>query len=256
MAALGSEFDYFEEIMELFRQSCWPQRGTTNLALFELLLGLAVASPDKTTGQRVNSILAFYHRLKASGAGSSWEDSLTDLIGTAWSYAEHDPDDVGSPPEGTIEVTLPFAEAIETPEGLVGTPGTGGSLDAGTYDYAVSATTYWGETPPSPVETLVVSATGLVDLAWDASTGATGYRIYRGATGEALQLIGAVTELTFTDDGTATPEGPPTNTNTSASFLAREVRTFIRKVTPAHLALEFGYEAGFIVGISDMGEVL
>jgi hypothetical protein len=66
-----------------------------------------------------------------------------------------------------------------------------------------------------------------------------------------------ITASTYTDDGTATlTDLVSTNTNTTGSFQSREARTLARKITPAHLELEFGFDAGFILGSSELGDFL
>lgn len=40
------------------------------------------------------------------------------------------------------------------------------------------------------------------------------------------------------------------------SYGAGVVRALLRRITPAHIALDFGYGAGFLVGISAVGDVI
>lgn len=92
-----------------------------------------------------------------------------------------------------------------------------GDLPAATYYYKVSATNASGETLPSAeVSQVTTGANSKVTLTWGAIAGATGYRIYRGATagGENLYYtVGAVT--TFDDRGTKYTSGTPSATNTA-----------------------------------------
>jgi hypothetical protein len=259
--AVAEEIDLLETTIATLRDSFWPDRDLSNLDIFERLLGLSVNPPDKSDAQRQASVIAFYRKLKSSGAGSEWEQTMTDLIGTGWTYEEHDPDDGGSPDAGVLRLTIPFADPIEVPAGFSATPSTAsGTLPAATYYYYVSAANFYGETQPTAVQSAVLGSAGHVVLDWNDVTDATAYRVYRGTTSTSLKRLdtgGVITASTYTDDGTATlTDLVSTNTNTTGSFQSREARTLARKITPAHLELEFGFDAGFILGSSELGDFL
>jgi Ca2+-binding RTX toxin-like protein len=68
--------------------------------------------------------------------------------------------------------------------------------------------------PPGDIKTGNATLTGnALDISWSAVTGAEGYKVYRDVTGsgdfELVKDVGNVT--TFTDDGSITPSGVPSN---------------------------------------------
>ncbi len=81
---------------------------------------------------------------------------------------------------------------------------TTGTLAAATYTYTVTATNAQGETIASSSASITLGATGGVIVSWTAVAGATGYRVYGRTTG-SLGFLSAVTGLTYTDSGSATP---------------------------------------------------
>jgi hypothetical protein len=104
---------------------------------------------------------------------------------------------------------------------------TGGSLQSGTYYYAVTALTPTGETTISPLAHYQAPAQGVVQLWWAASVGARAYNIYRGTDPGHLSLVGTLVHQTtgyndpadtWTDTGSASPSpvAPPTS-NTATS---------------------------------------
>ena len=126
--------------------------------------------------------------------------------------------------------TVPGNPGTIDPPTLEGvTPGAGGTLAAGAYEYGVSARTARGETPASTTVT-TVAANGSVRVQWGAVCKATGYDVYRrspAGTG-AWERIGTVAQpaspftnagavaLAFSDAGAAgTVASPPTG-NTAA----------------------------------------
>ena len=82
-----------------------------------------------------------------------------------------------------------------------------GTLAAGNYSYRVAATTPFGSTVGSYPQTATLSATGSVELDWDASAGATGYTVYRQdpASQTYCLLASAVSATTFSDLGSLSP---------------------------------------------------
>jgi hypothetical protein len=105
----------------------------------------------------------------------------------------------------------------------------GGTLAAGTYDYAVTATSANGETIGSTTTQTTSGATGSVQLGWDAICQATSYKVYRRVSpagawalvGTVAQPGGAFTdagpvELSFTDSGGAGSAAAPPASNTAA----------------------------------------
>src|SRR6185437_2223459 len=79
---------------------------------------------------------------------------------------------VYQPSSDTLWEMWKLRQGLNPPPFLSGTIGTGGSLLAGTYDYAVTALTPTGETTVSPLRPLTVAAGGKVTLAWSCPVGA------------------------------------------------------------------------------------
>lgn len=248
----AAEMERLDGFLRALRNNFFPQLGEEYLHIWEALLRLTQNPADKTLAQRRSSVLAYLQKLKSSGTATEWVSNLTRLIGTGWSFKEHDPAD------GVLRIKIPYSTAVSAPTGLAATPGGGGTLAADTYYYVVTATTFYGETTPSAEVSAVVAADGTVALDWDNVAGATGYRVYRGTDSGVINLRRIATSLAasaYTDDGSAVPSSaPPPNANTTASFSAAETETLARAITPAHLDLEIDYGVGFIVGVSPVGE--
>src|SRR6185437_13791552 len=92
----------------------------------------------------------------------------------------------------------------------------GGALAVNTYYYVVTAISPIGETIASGEQSQFTTAGDqTLNLSWTATTGAIGYKIYRGTSaGGENQLVGAVSgnaTTTFVDDGAeiTTPGAPP-----------------------------------------------
>lgn len=114
-------------------------------------------------------------------------------------------------------------EVLTPPVFTSATPvGTGGNFTAGTYKWVITAIgPTGGETTVSNEVTATLVLNGSCTLLWAATTGATGYRIYRtavgGGTGTELFAfsVGAVT--TFTDITIGTPAGAQPTINTAGN---------------------------------------
>lgn len=99
------------------------------------------------------------------------------------------------------------------------TNATGGTILAGTYKYIVTAINANGETMASNEQSITTTgSTSTVTVTWAATTGATGYNLYKtaagGATGTELKYktVGLVTTDIDTSPGTPTGTLPTTNT--------------------------------------------
>lgn len=113
-----------------------------------------------------------------------------------------------------LEVLAPPVQSAPT------VSATGGTLVAGTYRYYVTATNSSGETTVSNEQSAVTTgSTSTVTVNWATVTNATGYKVYRtasgGATGTELFLasVGAVTS--YLDTGALTPSGAFPTFNTA-----------------------------------------
>lgn len=95
---------------------------------------------------------------------------------------------------------------VATPVSAACTTGAG-TLAPATYYYRVSAINAVGETEAFAEVSHVLGGVGGVNVNWEATSGATGYKIYGRSTGAELLMdtVGAVT--TWLDDGSVTPSG-------------------------------------------------
>ncbi len=94
---------------------------------------------------------------------------------------------------------------------------TTGTLAAATYTYAVTATNAQGETIAGSSAAITLSSTGGVTVSWSAVAGASGYRVYGRISG-SLGFLGAVTGLSYTDSGSATPGASSPATNSTGTL--------------------------------------
>lgn len=116
-------------------------------------------------------------------------------------------------------------QSLLPPAYVWGGMATGGNLAAGEYVYAVTALSAQGETTPSTGMSINVQPGQTVTIQWDGVPGAIGYKIYRGGTGQALQLVGAVNQasaafntVSWTDRGTEAPAAAaPPRVSTAAT---------------------------------------
>lgn len=106
--------------------------------------------------------------------------------------------------------------ALATPGTITATPGSSGTLAAGTYAYRVTAANQYGETLPATEATATTTGTtGSVALSVTAVTGAVYYRWY-GRTAGGEQFIAQTTDPTYTDTGAIVPLGNLPTANTTA----------------------------------------
>ncbi|RJO74172.1 hypothetical protein D5S18_18640 [Nocardia panacis] len=96
---------------------------------------------------------------------------------------------------------------------------TGGTLAAGTYFWKVTAVGAVESTGSNEVTATTTGSTSSQVLTWTSVSGATGYKIYRGTSAGAENVLVATlgTVLTYTDTGSAgSASTPPTTTGTWA----------------------------------------
>ncbi|MGO4384604.1 phage major capsid protein [Specibacter sp. RAF43] len=95
--------------------------------------------------------------------------------------------------------------ALATPVIALGTAASGGSFNAGTYYWKLTATNTAGETVGSNELTATLTANQQQPINWTSITGANGYRLYRGTTAGAESVLVAVitggATVTYTDKG-------------------------------------------------------
>lgn len=141
---LAMELERLEGRIELVRDQLFPQTATVLLPAWERLVRTAIEPVGSTVEERRMVVMALLSR-SSGRLGEEWEERVTSVVGPGWSYEEHIPGDVTSPPEGTVLLTLPF-EA--------------GSPRLATAGRAIRAFT------PAHLELSVVSAEG---FRWDVS---------------------------------------------------------------------------------------
>ncbi len=104
----------------------------------------------------------------------------------------------------------------------------GGSLGAGTYDYAVSVdSTLGGSSAPAKWASITVTgSSNSVQLSWPAVPNASGYHVWGRVTGAALGLIASPGNvLTYTDTGAISPTPPVPVESTIAAYYPRLIAT-------------------------------
>jgi hypothetical protein len=111
------------------------------------------------------------------------------------------------PSSDTLWEMWKLRQRLNPPPYVSASMGTGGSLPAGTYYYAVTALTPTGETTASAVKSYTVAAGATVGLSWGGPVGATAYRIYRGTSPTSLQLVESLAHVT-TQQGDSGCAGP------------------------------------------------
>ena len=243
----------------------FPLSSDTLLAEWETLFGLPT-DPAKSVAQRRNVISALLTSLKSSDSAGIWESTLNTLIGSGWSYRMDN---------ATYSLTLylPFGPEMTDPISLAASAsGSGGSLAAGTYRYAVTAVNAYGESKYENSVSVVVSAGQSVQLSWSAPLIGVPdfYYIYRGDSVDTMRLLLAqpITTTSFTDGDSATfpllfqdtallmgEKLAPTVSSTQSAAAATIMRV-ARAITPAHINLSVGYTQGFILDVSKVGDLL
>jgi len=130
--------------------------------------------------------------------------------------------------------------------------GSGGSLDAGTYYYQITATNVFGETTPSTETSITVTGSGnQVYVIANGMLNAAGCDVYGRSTGaEGFLAAGTIVggQCVYTDTGAATPGSAPPGTNTTAGFMANGVPLSPAGGTPTQVQYNNGGVLGGIPG--------
>lgn len=137
----------------------------------------------------------------------------------------------------------------------------GGTIATGTYYYAVTSVNAYGESNYAGGTTVALTQGQRASLSWSAPANGTPdkYYVYRGTSLTNMQRLTttAITGTTFTDTGAyALAANLAPTSSTTLSDVAGTVLRIIRAVTPAHITVSSGYNAGFIMGVSKIGDVL
>src|SRR6201992_1918191 len=84
------------------------------------------------------------------------------------------------------DLVIAFEDLNEPVQSALATATTGGTITAGTYKYIVTALNALGETMGSNEQTITTTgSTSTVTVTWATVTGATGYNLYKTASGGA-----------------------------------------------------------------------
>lgn len=131
---------------------------------------------------------------------------------------------VSNPKTGRQIVLRPHSmfknpKPLSTPVNAAFTSGAG-TLGAGTYYYRVAAIDIFGGVTLASTETsLVLGATGGVNVNWTKVTDAVGYKVYGRSTGAELLIATAGDVSTYLDGGSITPAGALPVKNTTCLLL-------------------------------------
>jgi hypothetical protein len=149
-----------------------------------------------------------------------------------------------------------LAEPVQT---ALSTATTGGTITAGTYKYIVTAINALGETLSSNEQTIVTTgATSTVTVSWGAVTGATGYKLYKTASGGATntELLYKTVGVVVTDIDTA-PGAPAGALPTANTALTSGIYTAPTKFVPfRNESLKFTEETVFRRPIRQSADVI
>lgn len=106
--AAARELDLLEAAAEQVRSQFSPSTADILQDAWELTTGLPVGGAGQSLAQRQMSSTKAVRQVLGAGSGLTWEERITDLIGSGWTYEEHIAGDGSSPAANTIRITLPF----------------------------------------------------------------------------------------------------------------------------------------------------
>lgn len=107
--AYAKELALLEAAIEAVRAQLNPLTANVLLSAWEAELALPVGGGGAPDSTRIAAITARLHKVTGQSEGREWIAAITEIVGAGWTYEEHNPADGGSPPEGVIRVTVPFA---------------------------------------------------------------------------------------------------------------------------------------------------
>jgi hypothetical protein len=259
--SLARELERVETMLLTLREHIFPQRADDTygmLAAWEALLGIP-PTPDVVSVEARRELVVAYLRKRKSGAGRDWAEALTKALRSAsWTHIENAP----GPYDLTILIPYRAPTRLPEPKNVQAVASTtGGTIGSETRTYAVTAVNADGETTAAQQASVTTTGpTASVEITWAAVPGATSYRIYRIESGDYLTSSGT----TRTDTGSAGTAGTPPTENTAAiapvasedRWTAAQAKRLAEAITPAHLRIFVGYDEGFLIGISHIGEEL
>lgn len=118
--AFSRELDRLGGCAEQVRAQFNPATADILLPAWEAICKLPIGGAAATLPQRQGKVIDRLRKLLGQSEGREWEAQITALIGPGWTYEEHIPGDITSPPVGTLRITLPFPPAGEAYDEALG----------------------------------------------------------------------------------------------------------------------------------------
>jgi len=234
----------------------FPLHANLLLSEWESVLSITT-NVTRTNLQRISTIRAVLQTLKSADSAASWQNTFDQLVGQGlWSHLVN-----GA--ASTITLYLPYGAPMSAPLSFTFTvSGTGGTIPAATYFYAVTAANVYGETELLGGTSNAITLGQKANIGWTApSIGSPDqYYVYRGSSVSNMRRLitsSPITATSFVDTGAfalGASLAPTTSSTTPPA--AVEATNVARVITPAHIILSIGYTAGFIVGVSKIGDSL
>lgn len=109
--ACARELDLMETRVTFLRAQLNPATATADglLSVWEhFVTGVSEPVGHDEASRRV-LLLAGLLKLRVVFGGTDWQDAIERLVGPGYTYEEHDPADLASPPANTIRITLPYS---------------------------------------------------------------------------------------------------------------------------------------------------
>lgn len=108
----SKEAERLASTLASLRLEMFPLTATAlTMGIWEASFNLQIAPPGLTLTDRRQLVLTYAQSMLQGGDGADWVATVESLVGTGWSYDEHDPDDATlnlTVPIYTVRVLLPF----------------------------------------------------------------------------------------------------------------------------------------------------
>lgn len=85
------ELERIQEAIDLLVSNFFASTADDFLKFWEERLGLSIEPEGLSVSTRRNRVLAFLRRIKRAQSGLTWQERLTELIGSDWTHVEDDP---------------------------------------------------------------------------------------------------------------------------------------------------------------------
>lgn len=102
------EIALLEASIEQVRAQFNPASADLMLGAWEAIVRLPVGGMGASVAQRQARVIQRLQKLLGASEGLEWEQAITSLVGTGWTYLEYLEGDPDSPPANTISIALPF----------------------------------------------------------------------------------------------------------------------------------------------------